>query len=111
MFIITSLFFSADNPDNVTLVTNTTENKDCSVLMVVNFTCVASEANPTVTNYQLLESGSNTSVSNSGMWIKEISGEGKHVYGCLAEHPAGNKPSANVTLTKNGKFLYITMKN
>ena len=110
MFIIT-LFFSADNPDNVTLVTNTTENKDCSVLMVVNFTCVASKANPTVTNYQLLESGGDASVSNSGMWIKEISKGGKHVYSCLAEHPVGNKSSANVILTKNSKFLYITMKS
>jgi len=111
MFIITSLFFSADNPDNVTLVTNTTENKDCSVLLVVNFTCVASEANPAVTNYQLLGSRGDTSVSISGMWIKEISKGGKHFYSCLAEHPAGNKSSANVTLTKNGKFLCITMKN
>jgi len=66
---------------------------------------VASEANPVVTNYQLLESGGDTSVSNGGMWIKEISKGGKHVYSCLAEHPLGNVNSTNnVTVTLNGEF-------
>ena len=87
------------------MVSNTTENKDCSDLIVVNVTCVASDANPAVTNYQLLEIGGDTSVSNSETWIKEISKGGKHVYSCLAEHPLGNVTSANnVTLTFNGEF-------
>ena len=97
--------FSADNPATVTLVTNITENKDCSDLMVVNFTCAASDANPAVANYQLYASGGLLSVSNSGTWNKEIPEEGKHVYSCLAEHPLGNVTSANnVTLNFNGKF-------
>jgi len=74
--------------------------------MWVNFTCVAFDANPPVTNYQLLGSGVDSSVSNSGTWIKEITKEAKHVYSCLAEHPVGNVTSANdVTLTFNGEFL------
>jgi len=104
------LFFSADNPATVSLVTNTTENKDCSDLMVVNFTCVASEANPPVVNYQLYRSGKLFNVSNSRTWIKEITEEGKYIYGCLAEHPVENKTSANVTVTKNGEFLYVKEK-
>jgi len=69
--------------------------------MWVNFTCVASDANPAVTNYQLLDSRGDTSVSNSGAWINmEISKGGKHVYSCLAEHPVGNVKRANtVNLT------------
>jgi len=62
---------------------------------------MASEANPPVVNYQLYGSGGVFSVSNSGMWIKEITKEGKHVYGCWAEHPVENKTSASVTVTKN----------
>jgi len=73
--------------------------------MWVNFTCVASEANPAVTNYQLIDSRGATIVSNSGTWIKEISEKGKHVYSCLVEHHVGNVTSANnVTLTLNGEF-------
>jgi len=67
---------------------------------------VASEANPAVTNYQLIDSRGDTIVSNSGTWIKEITKGGKHVYSCVAEHPVGNVTSANtVTLTLNGELF------
>jgi len=74
--------------------------------MWVNFTCVASDANPAVSNYQLLDSRGDSSIKNSGTWINmEISKGGKHVYSCLAEHPVGNVTSANtVNLTLIGEL-------
>ena len=97
--------FSADKPDAVTLTTNTTENKDCSDLWV-NFTCVATAANPPVYNFQLYESGQGVRFSESGTWIEKVSKGGKHVYNCLAEQLLENVTSTNnVTLTVNGKSL------
>ena len=97
-------FFFSDKPDTVELTVNTTENTDCSDLWV-NFTCVASEANPVVYNFLLYEKDGEISQSKSGMWIKKISKGGKHVYSCIALHAVGNVTSLNnVTLTVNGKF-------
>ena len=88
----------------VTLVTNTTENKDCSDLWV-NFTCISSEANPPVYNYLLFEDGKGLSFSKSGTWIEKISREGKVIYNCVAYQLVGNVTSTNnVMLTVNGKF-------
>ena len=97
-------FFFSDKPDTVELKVNTTENTNCSDLWV-NFTCVASEANPAVYNFVLYEENGEISQSKSGMWIKKISKGGKHVYSCIALHAVGNLTSLNnVTLTVNGKF-------
>lgn len=86
------------------MTVNTTENTDCSDLWV-NFTCVASEANPPVYNFLLYENYGNLSQSKSGIWIKKISKEGKHVYSCVALHVLGNVDSSNnETLTVNGEF-------
>ena len=86
------------------MVTNTTENKDCSDSLLVNFTCVASEANPAVESYRLYRNGEMINVSNREN-IREISEDGKHDYSCLAIHPVKNvRSSNNVTVTFNGEF-------
>ena len=89
----------------VTLVTNTTENKDCSDLWV-NFTCISSEANPPVYNYLLSDDEDGFSLSESGTWVKKISRGGKAIYNCLAYHLVGNVTSKNtIALTVNGKYF------
>lgn len=76
----------------------------------MNFTCVASEANPAVEKYTLFVDGEVPSASSAGTWIKEISKKGKHVYGCRAHHPERNVTSSNnVTVTFNGEFGKIVM--
>lgn len=87
----------------VILVTNTTENKDCSDLWV-NFTCISSEANPPVYNYLLSGDEDGLRLSESGTWVKRISQEGKSIYNCLAFQLVENVTSTrNKTLTVNGK--------
>ena len=95
--------FSTDKPDTVTLVANTTENKDCSYLWVT-FTCIASEANPPVYNYLLSDDKDGSSFSKSGSWIAKISREGKSVFNCIAYQLVENVTSTNLlTLMVNGK--------
>ena len=97
--------FSIDQPDNVTMVTNTTENKDCSNLWV-NFTCISSEANPPVYNYLLSDDEDGFSFSKSGSWIKKISRRGKSFFNCIAYQLVENVTSTNnITLTVNGKKM------
>ena len=105
-------FFSPDNPANVTLLANTTENKDCSDSLWVNFTCVASEkANPAVGSYQLYRNEELISARDSGTWNEEIPEKGKHDYSCLAIHPVKNVPSSNnVTVTFNGEFGKVNIE-
>jgi len=87
----------------VTLVTNTTENIDCSDLWV-NFTCISSEANPPVYNYLLSDDEDGSSFSKSGTWIEKISRGGKSIYNCSAYQLVANVTSVtNITLTVNGK--------
>ena len=87
----------------VTLVTNTTENEDCSDLWV-NFTCISSEANPPVYNYLLSGVEDGFSLIESGTWVKKISREGKSIYNCSALQLVENVTSAKtITLTVNGK--------
>jgi len=97
--------FSADKPEIVTMVTNTTENEDCSDLWV-NFTCISSEANPPVYNYLLSDDKDGFSFSESGTWIKKISRGGKSIYSCIAYQPVENVSSEkNITLTVNGELM------
>ena len=91
----------------VTLVTNTTENKDCSDTWV-NFTCISSEANPPVYSYLLFDDKDGFSFSESGTWIKTMSRGGKSIYNCLAFQLVENLTSArNITLTVNGKRIKL----
>ena len=105
-------FFSSDNPANVTLLANTTENKNCSDSLWVNFTCVASEkANPAVGSYQLYRNEEPISASDSGTWNVEIPEKGKRDYSCLAIHPVKNVASSNnVTVTFNGEFGKVNIE-
>ena len=103
------IVFSADKPDTVRLESNATENSDCSELLV-KFTCNVSDSNPPIIKYYLVGDDEGVTLSNSGMWIQPVSKGGKHVYSCLAQHSLGNKTSSNnVTLTVNGKFLFIAL--
>ncbi|XP_068686466.1 uncharacterized protein [Montipora foliosa] len=89
------------NPTTVSLVANTTENKNCSDFLLVNFTCGASEANPPVENYQLLKNQEILATSSKWTWVKNISEKGNHMYSCRALHPLGNVTSFDVRLTIN----------
>ncbi|XP_068733593.1 fibroblast growth factor receptor 2-like [Montipora capricornis] len=89
------------NPATVHLVTNATENENCSDFLVISITCKASEANPPVENYQLLKNHEIVDTSSKGTWIKTISSKGNHIYSCKALHPLGNVASADVTVTFN----------
>jgi len=51
------------NPASVTLITNTTDNKNCPDIVRVNFSSM--DANPAVTSYQLFGSGGVIGVRNS----------------------------------------------
>ena len=99
------LSFSADKPGIVVMVTNTTENKDCSDLWV-NFTCISSEANPPVYNYLLSDDEDGVSFSKSGTWTKKISRGGNSIFNCTAYQLVENVTSRNsITLTVNGKRM------
>ncbi|XP_068733594.1 immunoglobulin superfamily member 10-like [Montipora capricornis] len=89
------------NPATVHLVTNTTENENCSDFLVIRCTCKVSEANPPVENYQLLKNQEIVDTSSKGTWITTISSKGNHIYSCKALHPLGNVASADVTVTFN----------
>ena len=87
------------------MVTNTTENKDCSDLWV-NFTCISSEANPPVYSYLLSNDEDGFNFSESGSWILKISRGGESIYNCTAYQHVGNVTSTNnITLTLNGKWI------
>lgn len=98
-----SLF--SGNPDTVSLIANVTENTNCSDLLWVNFTYEVSEANPPVQSYQLLKNGEHLDTASNGMWTRQISEAGKHVFSCMALHFLGNVNSFNsLTVILNGKF-------
>lgn len=104
------IVLSPDKPDMVRLESNATENLDCSDSLWVKFTCNVSDSNPPINNYYLVGDDKGVTLNNSGVWIQPVSKGGKHVYSCLAQHALGNiKSSNNVTLTVNGKFLFIAL--
>ena len=83
---------------------NPTENENCSDLLRVKLTCVASDANPAVTSYQLYGGRKEFNASKSGQWSTKISQGGEYVYSCLAEHRLGNVTSSkNHTVSFNGE--------
>ena len=104
------IVLSADKPDKVRLESNATENPDCSDSLWVKFTCNVSDSNPPIIKYYLVGDDEKVTLSNSGMWIQRVSKGGKHVYSCLAQYALGNITSSNnVTLTVNGKLLFIAV--
>lgn len=104
------IVFSADKPDTVRLKSNATENSDCSELLWVKFPCNVSDSNPPIIKYYFVGDDERVTLSNGGMWIQPVSKGGKRVYRCRAQHALGNTTSSsNVTLTVNGKFLFIAL--
>ena len=105
--------FFADKikPDNVELLTNTTEDSYCSDLWV-KFTCKASDTNPAVSNYVLYEHNNPVVSNNNGTWILKLSEGKKHVYNCVAEHFVENVASRNnVTITVNGELAKVFLSS
>ena len=102
--------FFADKPDDVELLTNTTEDSYCSGLWV-NFTCKASDANPAVSNYVLYERNNSVASGNNGTWILKLSEGKKHVYHCMAEQFVENVTSTNVTITVNGELAKVFLSS
>ena len=99
--------FFADKPDNVELLSNSTEDSYCSDLWV-NFTCKVSGANPAISKYVLFEHSEFVASNNKGTWIQKLS-EGKiYVYHCMTEHIVKNVNSTDiVTITVNGELADI----
>ena len=100
--MIVLFYFSADQPENVRLITNTT-SRVCTG-DVINFTCTA-EANPPVHTYLLYEN--DTVINNmgiSGIWVKTIENAGKFVFRCEANNSIQRiGASNNAVFTVNGK--------
>ena len=107
--MIVLFHFSADQPENVRLITNTT-SRVCTG-DVITFTCTA-EANPPVHTYLLYEN--DTVINNmgiSGIWVKSLENPGKFVFRCEANNCIqGNRRSGNATLTVDGelKVVFLT---
>jgi len=101
------VYFSADQPENVHLVTNQTSKQVCRG-DVINFTCTA-EASPAVHTYLLYEN--DTMIKNmgiSGTWIKSLESPGKFVFRCEANNSIqGIGKSGNTTFTVDGGFEVI----
>ena len=86
-------FVISVEPDDVTLVSYTTENNGCN--MWVNFTCKSSEANPPVHNYVLLRNETDVGLSEKGTWVEKISPRETFVYKCQAYQQVDNVTSTN----------------
>ena len=104
--------FFADKPDNVELLTNTTEDSYCSDLWV-NFTCKASDVNPPVSNYVLYEHNNFVASNNNGTWILKLpEGKKQYVYHCVAEQFVENVTSTNnVTIIVNGELAKVFLSS
>jgi len=86
------------------LKTSAADNKACEG-ETISFNCSA-DAVPSVTSYELLENGSVVS-DTSGMWNRTLSSGGVFLYKCVANNSLGSIESESVTLTVNGKQLFL----
>ena len=91
-------------PASVQLETSTSDNEACEG-ETININCSA-VAVPSVTSYQLLENGSLAS-DTSGMWNSTFSSGGVFIYKCVANNSLGSSESEDVTVTVNGKQLFL----
>ena len=100
--------FFADQPEKVSLTTNST-SRVCTGF-VINFTCTA-EANPPVHTYLLYEN--DTVIKNMGMsgtWIKTVENAGVLAFRCEANnYIQGIGKSNNTILTVDGEFEVISL--
>jgi len=86
------------------LKTSAADNKACE-RETISFNCSA-DAVPSVTSYELLENGSVVS-DTSGMWNRTLSSGGVFLYKCVANNSLGSIESESVTVTVNGKQLFL----
>jgi len=91
-------------PENVQLQTSAVNNKTCKG-ETISINCSA-DAVPSVTSYELLENGSVVS-DTSGMWSRNLSSGGVFIYKCVANNSLGSIESESVTVTVNGKQLFL----
>jgi len=91
-------------PERVQLETSAADDKACEG-ETISITCSA-VAVPSVTSYQLLENGSVVS-DTSGMWNRTFSIGGVLIYQCVANNSLGSTESEDVTVTVNGKQLFL----
>ena len=95
-------FFCADEPENVRLNVNISNNKVCAGIIVL-FTCTA-DANPEVNNFTLYENDTMLNMSRSGERIKAISKHGRVTYTCEGNNSVGSKKSSSITLNVEGEL-------
>ena len=98
------MFMFVDPPGNVQLETSAADNKVCEG-ETISINCSA-VAVPSVISYQLLENGSVVS-DTSGMWSRTLSSGGVLIYKCVANNSLGSTESEYVTVTVNGKQIFI----
>ena len=98
------MFMFVDPPENVQLETSAADNKACEG-ETISFNCSA-DALPSVISYQLLENGSVVS-DTSGMWSRTLSSGGVFIYKCVANNSLGSTESEYVTVTVNGKQIFL----
>ena len=102
--ILTCIYFFAVPPENVQFETSAANNKACKG-ETISINCSA-DAVPSMTSYRLLENGSVVS-DTSGMWSRTLSSGGVFIYKCVANNSLGSTESEYVTVTVNGKQLFL----
>ena len=103
--IITCIYLCADPPENVQIEKSATDNKACEG-ETISINCSA-DAVPSEISYQLLENGSVVLADTSGMWSRTLSSRGVFMYKCVANNSLGSIESESVTVTVNGKQLFL----
>lgn len=99
-----SSFFSADEPDNVSLNIPTT--KVCAG-MAVTFTYSAGAANPAIQNYTLykfVDGLTYVSSNQTGVFIQNLYPKGQHNYRCEGSNSLASTSSSNMSLEVHCEF-------
>ena len=89
---------------NLQLKASAVSSKACKG-ETISMNCSA-DAVPYVTSYKLLENGS-VILDTSGMWSRTLTSGGVFVYDCVANNSLGSTESESVTVTVNGKQLFL----
>jgi len=84
--------------------TSAANNKACEG-ETISINCSA-DAVPSVTSYQLFENDI-AILETSGMWTRNLTTEGTYIHKCVATNSLGSTDSDNVTVTVNGKQLFL----
>ena len=89
---------------NLQLKASAVSSKACKG-ETISMNCSA-DAVPYVTSYKLLENGY-VILDTSGMWSRTLTSGGVFVYDCVANNSLGSTESESVTVTVNGKQLFL----